>query len=112
MRSVLHSITIIIPLFLLSIFLSSCSSMGKSMLPSSSAASAATYTLAASPASVNFGSRVLNTTATQHVILVNSGTGALQVQSVDLSGSTAFQVQRLTAAISLQPSQSMDLGID
>jgi len=71
---------------------------------------AATVALNASTTSVAFGNVIENTTATQPVTLSASGTVALILSSVSVSG-TGFGISGITFPLTLNPSQTTTLNL-
>jgi hypothetical protein len=65
--------------------------------------------LAASPASINFGSAVIGATQTQTETLTNSGGANLTISQVTVSGS-GFSYTGLTLPLTLAPNQSTTFG--
>jgi hypothetical protein len=81
------------------------------LLCSSVLCAAATHILTVSPSSVNFGSQPVNTTTTQSIVITNSGTGFVQVQAVNISGSTVFKVSGFSSTVALRPGQYLTLSV-
>ena len=76
----------------------------------SGSGTAASHTLAFSPASANFGNVNVGSNATQTVQVSNTGNSSETVNQVTASGS-GVSVSGFTAPITLAPSQSMSLGV-
>ena len=72
--------------------------------------SAATPTLTVSATSLSFGSVVINTPATQSVVLKSTGTVAVTVNSASVTG-TGFSVSGGTFPATLNPGQSVTLTV-
>jgi hypothetical protein len=71
---------------------------------------AASYNMALSPASVNFGNVNVGSTATQTVTLSNTGNSGITISQLSASGS-GISVSGLTAGATLTPSQSVALSL-
>ena len=72
---------------------------------------ASTHVLTVSRSAINFGTQPVSTTSTQMVAMSNSGTASILIQSVTISGSTAFQESGFTGAVTLAPSQTLSLTV-
>lgn len=72
---------------------------------------AATHALTVSPSSVSFGTQTVNTSMSQAVVVTNSGTRSIQVQSVTISGSATFQVSGFSSPVTLLPAQTLTLTV-
>src|SRR6266403_5584654 len=79
-------------------------------VPLSGSGEKATPALAASPASLNFGSRTVNSSTLQPVTLKNTGNTALSISSVSVAGS-AFSISGLAKGTSLSPDQQVEFQV-
>ncbi len=66
--------------------------------------------LQAAPASIDFGSRSVNSSAFKSVALTNTGNIPLKISSVT-HGNSAFSVIALSAGVSLSPGQKLDFQV-
>jgi Abnormal spindle-like microcephaly-assoc'd, ASPM-SPD-2-Hydin len=71
----------------------------------------AKHSISVTPTAINFGTQPLNTTANSTITVTNSGSHTLEIESVSLSGSSAFTLTGWTGELSLTPSQSFQLGV-
>src|SRR6266404_7813783 len=79
-------------------------------VPLSGSGEKATPALAASPASLNFGTRAVKSSTSQSVTLKNTGNIALAINSVSVAGS-AFSTTGLAKGISLSPDQQVEFQV-
>lgn len=70
-----------------------------------------THVFSASPAALSFSTPAPHTTTQQTVSVQNTGTSQLVIQSVSVSGSSAFSVVKTSLPQSLQPGQSGNVVI-
>ena len=71
---------------------------------------AAVGQLQANASTLTFGNVDTGSSATQHIILTNTGTAAVQITSIGASG-TGFSVNGVTAPVSLNPSATATLNV-
>lgn len=83
-----------------------CSGISKSVTSPASA-----VPLSASPSALSFSTPTPNTAAQQNVSVQNSGTSQIVVQSISVSGSSAFSVVKANLPLSLQSGQSVNVAI-
>jgi hypothetical protein len=76
-------------------------------VPLSGSGEKPTAALAASPASINFGTRAVKSSSSQTITLKNTGNIPFSIDSIMLTGS-AFSVSGLTAGVSVSPGQSLN----
>jgi hypothetical protein len=69
------------------------------------------HAVSVTPTSINFGNQPVNTTTQQTITITNSGTHALQIQSVSVTGSSAFTLTGWTGQTWLYRSSSLQLGV-
>jgi hypothetical protein len=99
-------VKIVVVLTVLSLLSAGCSGVPAS----SSAAKGTSGKLAASPASLAFGSVTLNTTTTQNVQLSNPGASSIAVSSASTSG-PGFRITGLAAPMTLAPGQNVTFSV-
>jgi hypothetical protein len=80
-------------------------------LQTAAAPSTAAPTLSISSTTLSFGQVVLNTTATQTVTLTSSGTAAVSISAVQLTGS-GFKISGASFPATLNPGQKMNLNLE
>jgi len=83
-----------------------CSGISKSVTSPASA-----VPLSASPSALSFSTPTPNTAAQQNVSVQNAGTSRIVVQSISVSGSSAFSVVKTNLPLSLQSGQSVNVAI-
>ena len=79
-------------------------------VPLSGSGEKATPALAASPASLNFGTRAVKSSTSQSVTLKNTGNIALSISSVSVA-SSAFSISGLAKGVSLSPDQQVEFQV-
>jgi len=79
-------------------------------VPLSGSGEKATPALAASPASLNFGTRSVSSSTLQSVTLKNTGNIALSISSVSVA-SSAFSISGLAKGVSLSPDQQVEFQV-
>ncbi len=75
------------------------------------ASAARTHTLTTSATALAFGPQNIGTTSTQSLTVTDSGSGAVQIQSVTINGSSAFQVSGFSSPVTLQPNGTLKLNV-
>ena len=85
-----------------------CSQMSKSITSTSTQSAAS---LSASPSALSFETPAPNTASQQTLSVQNTGSSQITVESVSISGSSAFSVGKTALPESLQPGQSLDVAI-
>jgi uncharacterized protein (AIM24 family) len=69
------------------------------------------HSLSVTPLSISFGTQPINATAQNPITITNDGSHALQIQALTLSGSGVFALKGWGGPVTLQPSQSLQVGI-
>ena len=85
-----------------------CSGISSSFTGTGSQSAAS---LSASPSSLSFSTPTPNTASQQTLSVQDSGSSPITVESISVSGSSAFSVGKTTLPQSLQPGQSIDVAI-
>ncbi len=87
------------------------STMLAAIIAASLVSFATTHVLTPTPNSISFGAQSVGTSTAQPLTITNTGTGSVQVQAVTVSGATVFQVSGFTNAVTLRPSQALQLSV-